>query len=432
MKIRHKVLIFGGILASLFVEGIVSNTYLKDNIFAEENNFKNVAEKKEKILSPYFQWGRDWQELADVNIVTTQKTISSEDDGNGHLNQERSINYDYTVDKGSTVPKLILNAYTFALTGDSSKGIFPRFIDVDLDYQTFTFKNSKYWVGLGDKGDEFKSNFSNWPNVFKWANWPVNTVNTTAYVLYPLGFGNLASYSFKSTYPMSTSTSAKAKVKIDDNSYETAPNYNFRQIWANGWSLEQPQVVKAIFKDIDNPDGTNLVKEEIYGENFELGDSAEVTKKDIHGYFFTSSQIILGSTLNRILEPGHYEKNGTKYAYSNKEVSEAEKTNNYMWKTTLTNQQQGIIFWYKKNTPDIKLTKSVNKSNISLNEKLSYTLEVENKESATDNLNNAKIVDTLPEGMSKLENVRLNGYVLEEGLSSSKSDSYTWDETEKN
>lgn len=168
-----------------------------------------------------------------------------------------------------------------------------------------------------------------------------------------------------------------------------------------------PQLVKSIYRDIDNPNGSDLAPSEKTGYNTKMDDTIETSAKDISDYVFDHYEIV--------------EEN----------ASSVPTSTDKKWTGKMTDKKRAIVFYYKKKTPDISLTKKAGKKEYYLGETASYTLQMKNI--GTGELTDAKLTDKLPEGMSKPNNIKLDGQVINEGTNNSNSlgQYFEWEESKR-
>ena len=398
---------------------LVFNTNSKD-VLAEVN-----TDIQKFDPSSYFSWKNDWQKNNAVK-VTSLKQENVAINPPTLYNRAIANTYSFNLLEGDTKPVLNSSAYTFGLITPIIAIEWPVFQSVDPTVY-YEYSNPSYWKGLPENVDgKFTSSKSNWPNVAHWTGWPNGNVKTTAYVLYPKGStqNDWLSYTFSNEAPNNVTMGVSTQVKVDD-SYEKPIQPQVSWIWGIGWNIEIPQVVKAVFKDIDDPDGDPISEDEVLGYGGEMADSVTLKNKELAGYHFVSSQEVFGPTITStgfgvgIKEPDSF-------YYDEKTTSIKEPTAATSWTTTIDRQQKGIVFWYKKETPNISLTKQANKTEVFVGETLTYNINTANNGDA--DLVNAKITDKVPEGLSKPSNIKLDNDLLPENQGNDGK-YYTWNNT---
>lgn len=397
------------------------------------NFFHSTVEKiaaeeqtKETTINPvssYFTWKNDWQKNNTVK-VTSIRNENKEIKPPTLYNRAIANAFSFELLEGDTKPVLNSSAYTFGLSTPIEAIEWPVFQSVEPTVH-YEYSNPSYWKGLPENVDgKFTSSKSNWPNVAHWSGWPNGKVKTTAYVVYPKGptTNDWISYTFSDEVPNNVTMEISTQVKVD-NSYEKPIAPQVSWLWGLGWNIEIPQVVKAVFKDVDDPNGIPISADEVLGYGGEMADSVILNSKELAGYRFVSSQVVLGPTINStgfgagIREP-------SSFSYDEKTISIKEPTADASWTTTIDKQQKGIVFWYKKKAPAITLDKKVNQSSAMLGDKLTYTLTMEN--TGDEALLKGTIKDSLPAGLAKPNRLLLGDKSLPEGTANSEGHYFTW------
>lgn len=422
---RKKIIGFSVGLAavSVFFAFTVLFMFGNTKISATENG------ESDKLLEPdtYFAWKNDWQLNKEI-IVSLERNESKVINPVTNYNRAIANYFKFDLAQGDTKPVLNSSAYTFALSTPAGALNWPVFNSIDSKVQ-YEYSNSPYWKGLPENvNGTFISENTNFPNVSHWTSWPNVRLNSTALVMYPKGSTqkDWLSYTFSSEVPNSVSIGVSTQVSIDD-SYEKPESPDTAWMWGNGWNIEVPQLVKAVFKDVDNPSGDSIAVDEIEGYEGEMGDSVTLKNKEINGFEFTSSQIVLGPTINSTAFSIGTNMPKSFY-YDDKTKSVKDSTVDSSWQTNIDRQQKGIVFWYKKKAPNISLNKEVDHPEARMGDKLMYTLKEKNIGNET--LLKSAIVDVVPEGLSKPESILLDGEPILEGEGSSiKGEYFTWNET---
>jgi uncharacterized repeat protein (TIGR01451 family) len=389
------------------------------NVLAESNQNTQKVDP-----NSYFSWKNDWQK--NERIIIGSENIYKDIEGNYPLDITRTVTFNLL--EGDTKPRIHHNADTFSLHTPVHAIDWPVFNGVNSN-QEYKYTNFLYWKNLPTNSEgEFKSTINNWPGVAHWEGWPIAAVKSTAYVMQPIQLPGgpeipktpMVNYTFSNDVPNNPSYTVHTQVDIDD-SYEKPVGYPSKN-FAIGYGVRIPQLVKAVFKDIDNPDAPSLSEDVILGMHGEMADSIKVQNKAIDGYNFVSSQIVLGPTFR-----GDSFTGGTylpeNFSYNDASSSIKNPTPDESWSTTLDTQQKGVIFWYKKKIPNISLTKQVNKTEAFVGETLTYNINTVNNGDA--DLVNGKIIDKIPNGLGKPSNIKLDNDIL---LENQENDGkyYTW------
>ncbi|HGS8667745.1 hypothetical protein [Enterococcus faecalis] len=376
----------------------------------------NTEAQKANNPNSYFSWKNDWQN-------NNRVSISNESDFKpivGEYNYRLSRTFSFDLLEGDTKPMLITGTDTFYLMTPIDEDGWPEFKAVKPNRE-YEYTNYTYWKNLPSNLDgKFTSSLDNWPNVDHWAGWPRSEVKSSAYSMF-VG-DKPVTYTFSKDVPNNPTYTLETQVNV--GSYIPPGPELADKGWAMTQNLSIPQLVKAVFKDVDNPDGPSLSEDDILGMHGEIGDSVTTKSKDIKGYNFISSQIILGPKLGfprleGIILPENF-------VYYDKDSSVKDPTPDDSWATTLDTQQKGIVFWYKKKKPNISLTKQVNKTEAFVGETLTYNINTANNGDA--DLVNAKITDKVPEGLSKPSNIKLDNDLLPENQGNDGK-YYTWNNT---
>ncbi len=173
-----------------------------------------------------------------------------------------------------------------------------------------------------------------------------------------------------------------------------------------------PQVIKAQFRDMDTdfligPKNETKGERNPSGTTGKMGTPVEFTAPEIPSYVFD-----------------HYEYSDSRNDKDKgREVgAKGEKK----WSGKTNTQKQGIIFFYKKQSPKLTLSKKADKNDYYVGEKVSYNLVLENIGDVS--LTNMKLVDKIPTGLSKPTNIKLEGTALKEGklAGGTSGQYYTW------
>lgn len=350
----------------------------------------------------YFSWKNDWQNNNRVSISNESefKPIV------GEYNYRLSRTFSFDLLEGDTKPLLTTGTDLFYLMTPIDEDGWPEFKAVKPNRE-YEYTNYTYWKNLPSNLDgKFTSSLDNWPNIYHWAGWPRSEVKSSAY---EMNAGDKPiTYTFSKDVPNSPTYTLETQVNI--GSYISPGSGLADKGWSMTQRLDIPQLVKAVFKDVDNPDGPSLSEDDILGMHGEIGDSVTTKSKDIKGYNFISSQIVLGPKL------GFPRLEGTilpeNFVYYDKDSAVKDPTTDDSWTTTLDTQQKGMVFWYKKKAPDISINKNVDKNEAVVGSKLVYSIDAKN--SGSEDLSNGKIVDKLPSGLSKPNNVKLGNENLTE------------------
>ncbi len=422
MRKRKKTIVVLGSLI-FFLALILTFFHSADKKISAEELTKGASSNP---VSSYFSWKHDWQKNNAVK-VTSFRNENKAINPPTMYNRAIANYFSFDLLEGDTRPVLNSSAYTFGLITPVTALEWPVFNSVDPTVY-YEYSNPSYWKGIPANVDgKFTSTKSNWPNVAHWSGWPNGSVKTTAYVVYPKGAttNDWISYTFSDDVPNNVTMGTSTQVNVDD-SYEKPVAPQVSWLWGLGWNIEIPQLVKGIFKDIDDPDGPTLSADEVLGYGGEMADSVVLKNKELTGYNFVSSQVVLGPTINStgfgagVREP-------SSFYYDEKTTSIKEPTTDTSWTTTVDKQQKGIIFWYKKKAPVITLDKNVDQSSVMIGDKLTYTLTMEN--TGDEALLKSKITDKLPEGLSKPNAIILNGKSLLEGTANAEGQYFTWNNT---
>lgn len=407
-------------LSILFVAAVFFRP-LNTSILAEENNPTISVEEKnsvEKVNDPtsYFTWKNEWQNNNRI-IIQLQ---SSSDVLEGEYNRDLNLKYSFNLLEGDTKPLLNHEGDTYGLVTPLTAKENPKFNAVKPT-QEYEYTHSSAWKNLPPNLDGKFSSSIHFSDAV-WENWPLPGVKSKILYMAPTDKPGVQ-YTFSEGLPSETSYTLHTQVNVDE-SYEKPPAPSAPQTWAPGFQINIPQLVKTVFKDIDNPEGPSLSVDTTLGYQGQMNDSVTATSKNIPGYTFVSSQKILGPSYggNGLL-PNTYEPQNFLYTGSS-EIKDPTPDNSLIVK--LSNQQIGIVFWYKKKAPEISIEKNVNKPEAVIGDKLLYTLNPQNV--GDDILVNSKIVDTLPQGLGKPSAVTLEGQILPEG-SGHGDKYYTWNTT---
>ncbi|HCM88353.1 MULTISPECIES: YusW family protein [Vagococcus] len=101
----------------------------------------------------------------------------------------------------------------------------------------------------------------------------------------------------------------------------------------------QPQLVKSVYKDLDDPNGLELSISEKKGYDSKIDDMVEIPAKDIEGYNFD-----------------HYE-------YVEEDTNESFSSTEKKWHGKMTDKKRAVIFYYKKKSnisPSLKNIQTLN------------------------------------------------------------------------
>lgn len=377
------------------------------NVLAESNTKTSKSDP-----SNYFYWKNDWQNNNRVSISVEAHM----DPIVGEYNYRLSRSFSFDLLEGDTKPMVITGTDIFYLMTPIEEN-WPEFKAVKPNRE-YEYTNYAYWKNLPNNSDgKFTSSLDNWPNVHHWAGWPRPEVKSSAYGM--LVSDEPVTYTFSKEVPNNPTYTLETQVNI--GSYIPPGPGLADKGWAISQGISIPQLVKAVFKDIDNPDGPSLSEDDILGMHGEIGTSITAKNKNIQGYNFVSSQIVLGPTIVFPRPEGTIlPKN---FSYNDASSSIKNPTPDESWSTTLDTQQKGIVFWYKKKNPDISLTKQVNKTEAFVGETLRYNINTVNNGDA--DLVNGKIIDKVPNGLGKPSNIKLDNDIL---LENQENDGkyYTW------
>jgi uncharacterized repeat protein (TIGR01451 family) len=331
------------------------------------------------VIRAYFNWNNSWQTN---NTIAIKSEINDADVTWIPLlfpyNRSLDIKYTFNLTAGDTKPQINSSAFTYALQTSITESSWPEFYGVDptINYE---YTNPSYWQGIpaNNKG-RFTSTMTNWDEgIVHWSGWPASDRKSSAYVMYPKGktTAERLIYVFDDLVPNETSLRMTTNVNINYGSFAKIPNVSF-DVHGVGWEIEVPQLVKGVFKDVDDPQGPSLAAEEVAGYSGKIGDSVTLKNKDIAGYHFVGSQIVTGSKVNKLFSSKiHTPEN---YPYDNSNFSVAAQTSDTSWTTSLDTQQRGIIWWYKKAEPLPEIKKEADKPEVSVGQAITYKLTVSN------------------------------------------------------
>lgn len=183
---------------------------------------------------------------------------------------------------------------------------------------------------------------------------------------------------------------------------------NGRKVIWHTTTISHPQIVKSVNKDM--ADGSDLGYATDDGRGGHYGDNLSISGANIPGY-----------TVD------HYE-----YVEQNKTPVVSSET---VWKGTLNNTKKGLVWWYVKNAENlsIKKTNSRETDKVRKGEDVDYVIDASN--GGPEPLYDAKVEDTLPQGMGKPTDVKLtddNGkiYAISEGKANANQDGeyYIWNQ----
>lgn len=403
--------------------GVFNNSIIKA---AEEEGAKG-AQISNDVIKSYFDWGVSWQKN---NPITITMALNDADEFwipiispyNRHLDKQ----YTFNLSEGDTKPQIYSSAFTYGLTTPVTEEAWPEITNVSptINYE---YTNPNYWTGLpSNNNGQFTSTVTNWDEgLTHWTGWPAGDVKTSAYIMYPKGStkSDRLYYLIESSVPNTTSISVETHININHDSF-IKPDKGSYFVHGIGWGIEIPQLVKAVFKDIDNPEGPSITADEVVGEGGKMGDNVSLSKKDINGYAFVESQIAYGPASRS----GAYQVrtyNPEQYLYTN-DFNVELQTEDTQWTTSLDNQQKGIVFWYRKLEPEISLQKTVDKDTVTVGDALNYSLKAENTGDAS--LEEGRITDTFPSGMSTPTEIKIDDNLISTSAND-KGEYYSWNST---
>ena len=371
-----------------------TSTENQTNLTTETNEFKpnfskylTLQEQRQAKLTKYFEWN-DWQCNPEFNV-------SSDINDNGS-NEDNLLISGITkmgVRKGDTVGELRLFNTSLSLKQTNHSSL-------STDENDFVSSQPTEYLLMGKKIGKNIENiqYTNPIIIGNSYEWETNTQvkqptdnEVGAPGINPkLRLGSFKFYSqlISNFCPNATPWSPKITLLSHTNGhYQLSGYYNAttkkevdsaknHYLYSTIYSILIPQVIKVQYRDVDTEE--ELSQEQVYGEGKRIDDNVSITAPEIEHYDFANKW-------ETVSLDDHYN-----------ELSDSDVGTYHTINPKLSTYKRGIVFYYKKETPE-QVTKEM--------EKKDYLNKEENVENQSININHNK--DMLPESNSeeKLERV---------------------------